>query len=106
MVLPDNFHVAVRRLKLLTGRLRQDEKLLLEYDCIIKQQLARGVIENVDNNVPLTPTCRVYYLPHHLVLTPGKITTRVRIVYDASSRAAHYVSSLNECLHRGPVILP
>ena len=65
MVLPDNFHVALRRMKLLTGRLREDEKLLLEYDAIIEQQLAKGVIERVDNSAPVPPTSRVYYLPHH-----------------------------------------
>ena len=93
-------------MKLLIGRLHEDEKLLLEYDAVIKQQLAKGVIETVDNSAPVPPTSRVYYLPHHPVSTPSKITTKVHIVYDASSKATHCVSSLNDCLHRGPVILP
>ena len=40
------------------------------------------------------------------MLTPNKATTKVRIVYDASSKAGSDTSSLNKCLHRGPVILP
>ena len=40
------------------------------------------------------------------MLTPNKATTKVRIVYDASSKVGSDMSSLNECLHRGPVILP
>ena len=49
---------------------------------------------------------RKHYLPHHLVLTPSKATAKVCIVYDASARIQGNVNSLNECLHRGPVILP
>ena len=45
-------------------------------------------------------------MPHHPVLTPNKATTKVHIVYDASSKSRSDMSSLNECLHRGPVILP
>ena len=105
VVLPDNFHVAVRRMKSLTCRLREDTKLLVKYDSIIKQQLAQQVIERVDDNVP-SNTTRTYYLPHHPVLTPGKTTTKIHIVYDASSKVTCYVNSLNECLYRGPVILP
>ena len=51
------------------------------YYGIIKQQLARGVLEKVDNNVPLTPTCRVYYLPHHPVMTLGN-TLKVSTLHD------------------------
>ena len=105
-MLPVNFRAALRRMKLLIGRLRKDEKVLLEYDAIIKQQLAKGAIETADNSAPVPPTSRVHYLPHHPVSTPGKITTKVHIVYDASSKATHCVSSLNDCLHRDPVILP
>jgi len=44
-------------------------------------------------------------MPHLQVLTLGK-TTRVRIVFDASSSVRSGVNSLNDCLHRGPIILP
>ena len=46
------------------------------------------------------------YLPHHPVVTPSKVTTKIRIVYDASAKLQVGESSLNECLYRGPVILP
>ena len=46
-------------------------------------------------------------MPHHPVLTPkeARATTKVRIVYDVPSKAGSDMNSLNECLHRGPVIL-
>jgi len=48
----------------------------------------------------------VHYLPHHPVITPNKNTTKVRIVFDASSKAKKGLNSLNDCLYRGPLLLP
>ena len=100
----DNFEVAVRRMKSLVRRLQSDADLLQIYDGIIKQQLNQGIIERVNDDV--NQHTKKYYMPHHPVLTPKKATTKVRIVYDASSKAESDMNSLNECLHRGPVILP
>ena len=100
----DNFEVALRRMKSLVRRLQSDADLLQIYDGIIKQQLNQGIIERVDDDV--NQHIQRYYMPHHPVLTPKKATTKVRIVYDASSKAESNMNSLNECLHRGPVILP
>ena len=47
-----------------------------------------------------------HYIPHHAVITPSKATTKVRVVYDASAKSSQSNKSLNECLYRGPVILP
>ena len=46
-----------------------------------------------------------HYIPHHVVITPQKATTKLRIVYDASARSKFGNKSLNECLYRGPVLL-
>ena len=62
------------------------------------------MIERVD--VSIKTSTRKYYLPHHLVLTPSKTTTKVHIVYDGSAKCQSTSSSLNNCLYCGPVILP
>jgi hypothetical protein len=99
--LANNYGLAYGRLKSTLNRLKQDEKLMKEYSDIIKKQEEKGIIEKA----PDEPTGLTYYLPHHPVITPTKKTTKVRIVYDASSKARKGLSSLNDCLLRGPVIL-
>ena len=49
-----------------------------------------------------TPTdgCAVHYLPHHAVVRQDKVTTKIRIVYDASAKTTG--PSLNDCLYTSP----
>ena len=91
-------------MKMLLNRLESDIELFRKYDHVIQQQENMGIIEEVVH-VDKAGT-RKYYPPHHLVLTPNKETTKIRIVYDASAKAQGASRSLNECLHRGVVILP
>ncbi|KAL9972204.1 hypothetical protein ACROYT_G018464 [Oculina patagonica] len=60
-----------------------------------------GVIEAV-TNLEVGGNDRTHYLPHHSVIRKDAKTTKVRVVYDASSRADGKGSSLNDCLHVGP----
>ena len=79
--------------------------MLLQYCNIIQAQKEKGIIEIVDETQAETKNV-VHYLPHHLVMTPSKTTTKVRIVYDASVKVRKCEKSLNECLFRGPNNLP
>ena len=45
-------------------------------------------------------------MSHHSVLTPAKNATKLRVVYDASLKAKKGDNSLNDCLYRGPILLP
>ena len=97
--LPDNLDLSQRRLYGLLRRLRQEPRILKEYDAIIKEQLEKGIVEVVDN--PWNSTSeKVHYIPHHAVFRNDKQTTKLRIVYDASSKTNG--PSLNDCLYAGP----
>ncbi|XP_046857876.1 uncharacterized protein LOC124451299 [Xenia sp. Carnegie-2017] len=84
-------------------RLSNEPTLLKEYDNIIKEQLETGVIERVDES---EPEINVHYLPHQAVIRKEAKTTKLRIVYDASSKEGKRGTSLNDCLHVGPPLTP
>lgn len=42
-----------------------------------------------------------YYLPHHAVIKPDRITTKLRVVFNASCPTLNR-KSLNDVLHIGP----
>ncbi|XP_060662116.1 uncharacterized protein LOC132795433 [Drosophila nasuta] len=44
-----------------------------------------------------------YYLPHHAVLKPDSTTTKLRVVFNASSPTSNG-KSLNDILHTGPIL--
>eukprot|EP00731_Ephydatia_muelleri_P013896 Em0007g1206a len=97
--LPDNLDLSQARLRNLLLRLRKDQCILREYDSVIKNQLSSGIIEVVEK--PLDGVIgRTHYLPHHAVIRKDKLTTKLRIVYDASARGTG--ASLNDCLYSGP----
>ncbi|XP_060552386.1 uncharacterized protein LOC132713726 [Ruditapes philippinarum] len=99
-LLPVNKELSFGRLKSCVKRLRNKPELLEKYDSIIQEQLSKGIIEEVND----TKGDLIHYIPHHAVINPQK-STKVRVVYDASSKCKPEYSSLNECLHRGPVML-
>ena len=102
-ILPDNYELSIGRLNSLVKRLKQDPELMSKYNDIIQDQLKKGMIEVVTKDTEKGN--KHHYIPHHAVLKPDSNTTKVRVVYDASARTKKSNPSLNECLHRGPVIL-
>ncbi|XP_046854266.1 uncharacterized protein LOC124447403 [Xenia sp. Carnegie-2017] len=101
--LPSNYSNSLARMKGQIKRLSNEPSLLKEYDNIIKEQLETGVIERVDES---EPGVNVHYLPHQAVIRKEAKTTKLRIVYDASSKEGKRGTSLNDCLHVGPPLTP
>nr|XP_047135304.1 uncharacterized protein LOC124812545 [Hydra vulgaris] len=62
-----------------------------------KEQLQNSIIERVIDKNKFE---KVQYLPHQPVLRNDKVTSKVRIVFDASSSVDG--PSLNDCLYPGP----
>ncbi|XP_065186225.1 uncharacterized protein LOC135817053 [Sycon ciliatum] len=118
--LPENFDLAKGRLKSLMHRMEKTPEVLTKYHETILGQMEMGVIEEVndssselrsdnnngshtDNNAESSVH---HYIPHHCVVKPSSTTTKIRVVYDASAKTKEGNKSLNECIHRGPVLLP
>ena len=92
-----------KRLEHVYCRLKTEPVLLQEYDNVIRQQLRTGIIEEVSEPTKLEGT---YYLPHHGVVRREKLTTKVRVVFDGSARHGSSSLSINECLEKGPNLVP
>ena len=91
------------RLRNVNRKLAKDEGLKQEYKRIVEDQLDSGIIENV----PETPTGeRVYYMPHKPIVRKDAATTKVRMVFDASSKPHPLSSSINDCMFTGPPLQP
>ncbi|XP_064464733.1 uncharacterized protein LOC135376085 [Ornithodoros turicata] len=92
---------ARKRLKGLTNRLLRTPDLLKTYDDAIRKYLIDGVAEKVpENEYNHDQVDRpLYSLPHHAVIRTDRITTKCRIVFDASAHETQEIS-LNESSHR------
>ncbi|GFV89467.1 integrase catalytic domain-containing protein [Trichonephila clavipes] len=102
-----NYEIAKRRLFGLSKTFEKNEELYLKYDEIIKEHLVMsgdGIIERVNMNLGQNINTG-YFLPHHAVVREQKDSTKVRIVFDASSKGKDALS-LNDCLESGPNLNP
>ena len=97
----NGYSMCVKRLHQLRTRLKDDRSLLKEYDKIFKEQEQMGIIEPV-----ATTDEASYFLPHHAVVRQDKETSKVRVVFDGSARPSKDDLSLNECLEKGPNLVP
>ncbi|XP_064488372.1 uncharacterized protein LOC135400471 [Ornithodoros turicata] len=97
--LADNRTIAEARLFSQLRRLRDQPHLLQQYHDTISEYFSEGHAEEVPNTS--SRLSNLYYLPHHAVTRQDAVTTKVRVVFDASSHMPGELS-LNQVLHRGP----
>ena len=97
----DNYDVSLNRLSNLKNRLSKSIDTLVKYDKVITDQLEHSVIEKVENiGIPK----KFKYLPHQTVKRDDHSSTRLRVVFDASSKILG--PSLNDTLYKGPCLTP
>ena len=103
----DNYELCVGRLKSTLRRLRKNPLLLDKYHKVIQDQIEAGIIEEVKSHlqesIPSKEPCRTHYLSHHGVVREEAVTTKLRVVFDGSTKVKPDAPSLNECLHTVPV---
>lgn len=91
--------IAIKRLEILERKLKREPKLREEYNKVFEEYLSLNHMRKVNENELENP--KAVYLPHHAVVREDKETTKVRIVFDASSKGTNNVS-LNDDLLVGP----
>ena len=94
--------MSLKRVNKLKERLDGNRELLKHYDDIFQEQLQAGIIEEVHDEGECG---NVTYLPHREVVKDQSVTTKVRIVFDASARLKGQ-PCLNDILYKGPCLNP
>lgn len=89
--------LAKGRLESQLKKLRSNPTLLADYHQQIKHAIDNGFVAEADMAYKGVHT----YLPHHAVVKPDRLTTKVRPVFDGSARS-RFSPSINDCLHTGP----
>ena len=99
--LSDNYDVSLNRLSKLKNILSKSIDTLVKYDKVITDQLEHGVLEKVESiGIPR----KVRYLPHQAVIRHDHSSTKLRVLFDASSKTLG--PSLNHALYKGPCLTP
>lgn len=90
---------AYHRLCQVEKRLRNNSALKSQYNEFIQEYITLGHMHQVQNS----QTSQAFYLPHHAIIRPSSLSTKLRVVFDASARDVNGIS-LNSTLHVGPTI--
>ncbi|XP_075158044.1 uncharacterized protein LOC142231314 [Haematobia irritans] len=105
---PEGIGIGLSRKNAMAQFFRSEARLLrtpqfkLEYDEVLNGYVQLGHMRKIDPPNTINPE-NAYYLPHHAVIKPESTTTRVRVVFNASSPTSNGIS-LNDVLHIGPVL--
>ncbi|XP_039760333.1 uncharacterized protein LOC120633963 [Pararge aegeria] len=97
--LGNSLDIAKKRFICLERKLEASNKLRSAYDDVIKGYLAKDYISpapSYDSKDPVP----IYVMPHTGILREGKLSTRLRLVVDASCRSSSG-KALNHLLHSG-----
>ncbi|GFT45816.1 uncharacterized protein TNCV_1781531 [Trichonephila clavipes] len=103
-LLENNEEIARKRFLKLRSRLKNDSSLFEDCKLVVNNYLSEKIIERVpfeEENLKHN----IFYLPHRAVIRTDKTTSKLRIVFNASSHAKSQLS-LNDCLHTGLNFIP
>ncbi|KAJ8966009.1 hypothetical protein NQ317_012304 [Molorchus minor] len=89
--------LALNRLYSLERRLEKKPEIYQAYADFLQDHIDKGYMEEVEP----TSDSSCYYIPHSYVFRPDSLSTRLRVVMDASAKDAAG-KSLNDCLYIGP----
>ena len=96
---PQNSNEVQSRARLRNLMSKMKDNVREKYEDFIKEQLEIGIIEEAPE---VATGKRVYYMPHKPVIREEAISTKVRMVFDASAKPSFEDYSINECMNPGP----
>lgn len=97
-VFKDSRNIALKRFLSLERRLLKNPALYAQYRDFMENYLSSGHMALIKD---VTPSTQFYYIPHHCVVKPDSTTTKLRVVFDASTKDSQGLS-LNDTLLTGP----
>ena len=101
-----NYNEARMRLCSTEKALRKNPEKLEAYDCAIMDYVSNGfACELSEQELFNLRDKSKYFIPHHPIFKDSSCSTKIRIVFDASAKDCNG-NSLNNCLLKGPNLLP
>ncbi|XP_060836335.1 uncharacterized protein LOC132918997 [Rhopalosiphum padi] len=101
MSLGNSLAMATSRFINIERRLQRDDHLRKEYTNFMTEYINMGhMYEVIATHEVSQDAC---YLPHHPVIKSSSLTTKTRVVFDASAKTQNG-TSLNDMLKRGPTV--
>lgn len=89
---------AIAQFKQLERKFQKNPTYATDYSDFIKEYENMGHMKLVDNDYEHAAE---YFLPHHGVVRPGAVTTKLRVVFNASAKTSSK-HSLNDLMETGP----
>ena len=100
----NNLGIAVKRLYCLHKKLGPESTLLKKHYEVLQEYENERIVEVVPQD-EIHKSHGVYYMPHRPIVKESSISTRVRPVFDCSSKSYNGMS-LNDLLETGPSLNP
>ncbi|KAJ8736653.1 hypothetical protein PYW08_007309 [Mythimna loreyi] len=98
-VLGDSYEVAKTRFLSLERKLERNPQYKQLYSDFMREYLSLGHMTRINNDYKMPN----YFLPHHGVLREDSVTTKLRVVFDASQKTST-LKSLNDIQFTGPAL--
>lgn len=95
----DSYTQAFRRFLYLESRLYKNPSLHQGYSDFMNEYIEQNYISEVSSSDYHSTSA--FYLPHHCVIKPDSVSTKIRVVFDASAKSSKGLS-LNDTLFSGP----
>ncbi|XP_049290939.1 uncharacterized protein LOC125767946 [Anopheles funestus] len=98
-----NRELALRRFLSFERRMKKDSSLKQQYAKFIDDYEALGHCREIREDLD-EPDKACFYMPHHAVLRPSSSSTKLRVVFDGSAKAAPSDVALNQALMVGATV--